>query len=122
MIPGTNILNQALRVLGKQSFDYYAFVSRTPNSIGQDIATYANPVTSQGSVQAVPRSLYQLYGLDLQKNYINVYVSQAVLDVTRDVSGDQVVFNGHRYQCLSVTAWSAMDGWNAVLCVQIPNV
>lgn len=121
MIPGSNILNMAMRIVGKQSFDYYAFLSRTPNSVGQDIATYASPVTLQGSVQAVPRTLYQQYGLDFQRNYINIYASQTIIDVSRDVSGDQILFNGNTYQCVSVTPWNAIDGWNAVLCVQLTS-
>ena len=120
MIPGQNLLQTALRVLGQQAFDYYAFQSRTPNEIGQDVTTYANPVTLRGSVQAVPRNVYQQYGLDFQRTYINIYVSQAILDVQRDVSGDLINFNNNSYQCISVTPWNAIDGWNAVLCVQIP--
>jgi hypothetical protein len=111
----------ALSVIGRSSFSYLAFASRTPNAIGQDITNYARPVTLQGSVQPVPRSLYQQYGLDFQRNYINVYVSKAILDVTRDVSGDMIVFNGNSYQCVSTTPWAAIDGWVAVLCVQVPT-
>jgi hypothetical protein len=121
MIPGANILSMAMSVIGKSSFSYLAFASRTPNAIGQDVTKYEPPVTLQGSVQPVPRSLYQQYGLDFQRNYLNVYVSKAVLDVERDVSGDMIVFNGNSYQCLSVTPWVAIDGWNAVLCVQVPS-
>jgi hypothetical protein len=111
----------AMQIVGKSSFSYLAFASRTPNEIGQDVTKYEPPVTLQGSVQPVPRSLYQQYGLDFQRNYINVYVSKAVLDVERDVSGDMIVFSGNSYQCLSVTPWVAIDGWSAVLCVQVPS-
>jgi hypothetical protein len=121
IVPGSNILNMALSVLGKQSFQYYAFASRTPNAVGQDIATYAAPLALQGSVQPVPRELFERYGLDFQRNYVNVYVSKNVLDVTRDVSGDLIVFNGKPYQCVSETPWAAIDGWDAVLCVQVPD-
>jgi hypothetical protein len=120
MIPGANLLSTALSIIARQQFNYYAFQSRTPNVVGQDVTTYADPAALQGSVQPVPRSLFQLYGLDFQRNYVNVYVSQAIFDVARDISGDLIVFNGNCYQCLSVTPWSAIDGWCAVLCVQIP--
>ncbi len=76
MIPGANILTTALSIIAKQSFSYYQFQSRTPNAIGQDVATYAEPITLTGSVQPVPRTLYQDYGLDFQRNYINVYAKQ----------------------------------------------
>ena len=119
IVPGSNVLNAALRVLGKQCFQYYSFVSRTPNQNGQDVATYAPPITLRGSVQPVPRSLFQTYGLDFQRYYINVYVSRDILDVARDVSGDQIVFEGKRFQCVSKTPWAGIDGWDAILCVQI---
>lgn len=119
MIPGSNILSMALRVIGKQCFQYYAYTSRTLNSIGLYDAIYAPPIPLSGSVQPVPRDLYERYGLDFQRNYINVYLQRSVIDVSRDVSGDQIVFNGVTYQCLSKTPWDAIDGWDAVLCVQV---
>ncbi|OWK47569.1 phage collar protein [Fimbriiglobus ruber] len=109
----------AFRVLGKQCFQYYAYQFRTPNDVGQYVTTYAPPVTFYGSVQPVPRDLYERYGLELQRSYVNVYLQRNVIDVARDVSGDQIVFNGATYQCVSKTAWDAIDGWDAVLCVLI---
>lgn len=119
MIPGSNILSQALRILASQTFQYLAFQSRDPNSVGQYVVTYAAPITLTGSVQPVPRELYERFGLDFQRNYINVYVSRAVIDIARDVSGDQIIFNGDTYQCLSKTPWEGIDGWDAVLSVQV---
>lgn len=120
MIPGANLLSMATRIIATQAFDYYAFVSRTPNAIGQDVATYATPQTLMGSIQPVSRSLYQTYGLDFDRYYLTFYVSENVIDVTRDISGDQMVFNGNPYQCVQKTDWFPQDGWTAVLCVQIP--
>lgn len=119
MIPGANILSMAQRIIAKQCFQYYAFQARTPNDIGQYVVTYAPPVTFSGSVQPVPRELYDRYGLDFQRSYVNVYLQRNVIDVARDVSGDQIVFNGATYQCLSKTPWDAIDGWDAVLCVLV---
>jgi hypothetical protein len=111
-----------MSIIGKQSFQYLKFTGRTTNAAGLDVATYAPAVTLRGSVQAVPRSVYQNMGLDFQKNYVNIYVSQEILDITRDVSGDKISFNGKLFLCLSKTAWYAMDGWDNILCVEIPNV
>ena len=119
MIPGQNILNMALSVIAPSSFQYYAFLSRTPNDIGQDVTSYAEPVTLLGSVQPVPRNLFEAYGLDFQRSYVNVYVSKGILDIARDVSGDQIQFNGFTYQCLSITDWQPIDGWDQVLCVKV---
>lgn len=121
MIPGSNLLNQALTLIGGQRFIYRAFSSRSTNSIGLDVATYLPDAAVTGSIQAVPRNMYEQMGLDLQKSYINIYISHDVVDIDRDVSGDQVVFFGALYQCISKTAWKSIDGWNQVLAVRIGN-
>lgn len=121
MIPGQNILNMALSVIAKQQVTYYRFAGRALNSIGQDITTYNSPIFVVGSWQPVPRTLYYQYGLDLQKDYFTFYTSNNVIDVGRDVSGDQIAFNGQRYQCESNNDWFQLDGWKGILCVHIGN-
>jgi hypothetical protein len=119
MIPGSNLLNMALTIIAKQTIQYYKFLSRSENSIGQDVTVYDTAVNIVGSWQPVPRNLYQVYGLDLQKDYFTFYTSNDLLDISRDVSGDQVAFNGVRYQCESNTDWYQLDGWKGILCVGI---
>lgn len=122
MIPGSNLLNIALTAIGRQSFDYYAFSSRTPNAQGIDVTAYKLPVTLSGSVQPVPQNLLNQYGLDTQRSYMTFFVSRDILEVDRDVSGDQFFFNGKVYQCLSITDWFNIDGWVPVLSVRVPDV
>jgi hypothetical protein len=121
MIPGRNLLNLALSVIAKQSLVYYKFASRSQNVIGQDVTVYAPGATIVGSWQPVSRKLYEQYGLDFQKDYFVLYTSNNTLDITRDVSADQVAFNGQRYQCESNTEWFQLDGWNGILCCHIGN-
>lgn len=118
-IPGINLLNMALTLIAKQTITYYQFAGRSQNSIGQDVTTYNKPISIVGSFQPVPRSLYQQYGLDLQKDYYTFYTSNDMIDVGRDVSGDQIAFRGQRFQCESDNAWFQMDGWVGVICVHI---
>lgn len=119
MIPGSNILKIALTVIAKQTIRYYQFAGRSLNSVGQDVTTYNLPINIVGSWQPVPRALYQQYGLDLQKDYFVFYSLNNVLDVGRNVSGDQISFNGQRYQCESNTDWFQLDGWKGIICVHI---
>lgn len=118
-IPGQNLLNMALTVIQQQTIQYYQYSTRSLNAVGQDITVYLSPVSIVGSWQPVPKNLYQVYGLDLQKEYFTFYTSNDVLDVNRDVSGDQVVFNNRRYQCQSDVEWFALDGWKSILCIYI---
>lgn len=118
-IPGQNLLNMALTVIAKQPISYYQFAGRTQNNIGQDVTIY-NPVRKiYGSWQPIPRKLYEQLGLDWNKDYFMLYTSNNTLDVTRDISGDQVAFNGQRYQCESNNEWFGLDGWNGIICVHI---
>lgn len=118
-VPGSNILNQALTVIARSTFNYYANTGRTVSTNGMQVAAYADAVAVTGSWQPVARSLYYFMGLDYQRNYANVYVPQSIVDVSRDKSGDQFEFNGHRYQVESITPWAAIDGWSQCLCVQV---
>jgi hypothetical protein len=118
-IPGQNILNMALTLIARQTISYYKDAGRQPNVVGQYVTYYFPPVAIVGSFQPVPRRLYEQYGLDLQKNYFTFYTSNNLEDISRDVSGDQIVFNNRRYQCESNNDWFALDGWKGVLCVEI---
>lgn len=120
MLP--NILNMAMQLTGAQSFTYYPYIDRAKNDIGNYVARFGTPVQICGQIQAVPRSIYTLYGLDFQKDYITVYISQDAFDVARDITGDQFVFANNKYQCLSNVPWYDMNGWVSILAVRIPNV
>jgi hypothetical protein len=50
---------------------------------------------------------------------VNVFAPQDMQDVARDISNDQIAFNGKTYDCLSKTPWAAIDGWIQILCVQV---
>ncbi len=119
MIPGSNILNMALTVIAKQTVIYYHALGRPVNENRQYVTQYGVGKPLSGSFQPIPRRLYEVYGLDLQNDYFTFYTSYNVLDVSRDVSGDQIAFGGQRYQCESNTDWFLDDGWKGILCVHI---
>lgn len=121
MIPGSNLLKTALKVISKQQFTYFRFLSTEAQPNGQLVTVYYPGIPVMGSVQAVPRVLFEKMGLDFQSNYLQFFMSKDVVDVTRDVSGDQMEFRGKRYQCLSKTDWFGIDGWDQVLAVEVPQ-
>ena len=118
-VPGSNLLKKALRIVKKQSFIYRQFNARTTNNIGIDIPDYKPDVELTGSIQAVPRRLYQLHGLDWKKNYITIYSEDVLEGVNRDTSGDRVIFDSKTFLVLDENDWSPVDGWNGVMCVQV---
>lgn len=119
-IPSSNILSQALSVIGTNAAQYYAFLSRTTNDIGLDVTLYAAPVELRASFQAVPRKMYIDLGLDFQKSYLMAYAQTCdVSDIIRDTSGDQITIFGKTWQSESKTNWFPIDGWNGILFVMI---
>lgn len=119
-IPGSNILNMAFNLIARTPVTYYKYNSRTLNAVGQDVTVYDAPVQIAGSWQAVPRKLYSELNLDFQKSYFIFYIPSGILEVDRDVSGDQIGFNGRRYQVQSTTDWLNIDGWRGgIMCVDI---
>lgn len=121
MIPGSNLLKTALKIISPQTITYYRFVSRALNDIKQWVATYASPVEISGSFQPVPRALYAQYGLDFSKDYFTFYTNTNIFSTQRDVSGDQIIFEGQQYQCEANNDWFALDGWKGVLCILTVN-
>jgi len=119
MIPGANLLNQAMSVIASQTVTWHRFKEREPNEALVYVTTYHPAQIIRGSWQPIPRRLYQSEGLDFQNIYVNFYVSKQILDVQRDISGDQVAYCGKRYQAISATDWVSVDGWTAILLCQI---
>ena len=118
-IPGSNLLNKALRVIRAQDVTYVQNSGRIKKPNGVYETEYNLPVTIKGSVQAVPLSNYKALGLDLSRSYVTLYTNTPIVGVERDVSGDLFSYNGKVYQAVSTTNWLAMDGWNQVTAVQV---
>lgn len=119
MIPGSNLLKTALTVIASQAVTYFNNTGRANNAIGNYVPSFAPGVTVKGSFQPVPRNKYENMGLDFQRDYFTFYASRNVLDLSRDVAGDQLEFQGKRFQCVSKVDWYGIDGWDGVLCVKI---
>ncbi len=119
-VPSQNLLNMALSVIHKQAMTYEAFTSRSVATNGTFVPVYATAVPVQGSFQPIPRRLYEQMGLQFQGDYAWIFIPQDVIDVTRDVAGDQFTFNGKTWKAESKTAWAALDGWVQVLVVKVP--
>lgn len=114
-----NLLETAMSIVGTQNFMYKKFLSREQNNIGIFNSNYETPILIYGQAQAVPRQLYESYGLSFQKDYLMFYISADIMDVSRNISGDIIIYNNKEYQCLSLTNWHPINGWVNVLAVAI---
>ena len=114
------ILRTAFRAIATQSFHYYAFAGRTAQPNGQQLATYAAPVTLHGQHSACCRGL-SIRRMDCSSTryYVTAYMPESATDVSRDTAGDQIVYLGSRFQAVQKVNWYAQDGWIALLFVQV---
>ena len=117
MIPGSNLLARAARLIALQTVQYSAWASRALTN-GVYVPVYAAAVPITGSVQAVPRQLFESLGLDLQKTYVMFYTSTALKDLQRDQTPHAIDFGGWRYAVESNTDWFAQDGWKGSILVR----
>ncbi len=118
-VPGSNLLRQAKSVIRFEDITYFMAASRTTSDDGLYQSKFGPGKTRQGSVQAVPRSAYTYQGLDMQKEYVNLFQCRDAEDLGRDTSGDQFVWNNKRWQVQSNTEWFGMDGWTQSLCYMV---
>jgi hypothetical protein len=120
MVPGSNLLGMALSVIRPQTLTHRAWTGRTIDDAGEYVTAYAEPVDIEGSMQAVNKKLYQTLGLNLAKNYAQLYTSADVNPTLRDRSGDLLEYAGRWWLAESDMNWSAQDGWRKLLCVEVP--
>jgi hypothetical protein len=129
LVPGSNILNMALGVIGSQTVNWFQYASQVIGATGLNTVTYnAAQTITIGSVQPVPRNRYDEWGLDRTKKYVTWFVPNTnVSSINRnpDDSGDVIEYpvnkdgslisgQSRRYQLVGDTPW-APDGWTYVI-------
>lgn len=121
MNPGSNLFNQASRLIPPTLIKFYKAAGRTQNASRQWIPNFAAAVDLYASVQSINRAKYSIYGLDFQKNYIKIFASANIFGVQRNSSGDRMVVDGIMYQVEENNPWFITDGWASCLAVEIPG-
>lgn len=119
MIPGSDLLDDAFELIATQAIRYRKFNERVKNDQFQWVTGFGPFFSMEASVQRVRRTQYIQFNLEFQRNYVQVYASYDMVDLERDTSGDQFVYNGRLYQLESQGTWFAQDGWATCLAVDI---
>ena len=122
MIPGSNLLKFAFKIIAKQTVLYYQNTNRKQNAAYNFVPVFADPVNLKGSVQAVQRNRYTQMNLDFNRDYVIFYTLTNLLDLQRGVSGDQIAWEGRIYKCEAKNPWFKQDAWVGILCVDIGPV
>lgn len=118
-IPGVNLMNLALSVIGTKQVTWRQFHARTQNALGNWVVQYKPDQILTGSWQSDPTDRVKELGYDSSKNYRRFYVSAPVEGVNRGASPDLLITDGRKYEVVSTDDWSVQDGWVAILCVDI---
>lgn len=108
IIPGgMNLLAMANRAIGFSSATHRRWKETAEDGAGQLTPLYFPDEDIKASIQPVPRTMVELMGLDVQKDYVTVYTTAdvKVRDTERNVTGDLLFFEGHTYQAESNTTW-----------------
>jgi hypothetical protein len=118
-VPGGNLLKSARRLIKFESVQYFQTTGREKNAARQYVGTYAAGVPLSCSVQSVDRAKYTQLGLSLEKFYVQVWASMNMVDIQRDSSGDQFIYDGALYQLADGRTWFKQDGWASCFAVRI---
>lgn len=114
-----NLLNQAFRVIPQQTFTYYKYKGNTISDEGNIVGDYEAGIDFKGSVQAVDNKMYQQFGLDFSKKYIQIFSSLNIQNVEGQEMPDKVKWNGKDYNVVNCSDWYIQDGWTNIIAVEI---
>lgn len=113
-----NLLNQALGAIPPKSVVYKKFIRNTTSASGILIPIYEEEVSISNSiVQPVPKESYEKLGLDLKREYRNVWISADVASLSGQLSNDVLYFDNRTWNIWGDTVWETYDGWNKLLVV-----
>lgn len=119
-VPGSDLLSEAFALIDTCEVIYRKYKDRELNALGLWVTSYEEDVYAEASVQATDRTTYQQFGLDMQKNYMTLYLSLDAIDLSRNVSGDQFILpDGFLYQLESSVPWYDYDGWVTLTVVEV---
>lgn len=122
IVPGSNLLRIAGKMIRFQRVQWRAWTGRTENHLGQWVSEYGPPVTIRGSWQPVSRERFARQGLEFARKYVNFYTSHPVRGVETNRGADLLDYRGWRYEVVNVEPWGAEDGWSHILAVRVGEI
>lgn len=118
-VPGLNLLGIATSVIATQQVQYRQWLSRTRTSAGQLVDTYAEPVAIRGSWQPANMTTIKNLGLDMSKQYRQLWSNVAIQPVDINRGSDKIIADGYEWTPANAgNDWSSVDGWRALIFVR----
>ena len=105
----------AKQIVPQRRFSYKEYSGMVEGANGKDSPKYGDKKTAYGSVQPVPKKVYQSLGLNSEKEYIHI-VTDACINGYGDI-GDRVFFCGKEYRVMDCEDWRVVSDWAGVMCI-----
>ncbi len=120
IVPGSNLLNQAMRVIKPTpGVQLKVFTGEAENDYGATVPSYADAVPLRNcSVQPLAFRDIQVLGLTVGKRYITVWLLGQSKSAYRGGQADQILWNGSTWTVLEPTSWAVQDGWTQLVAVR----
>ena len=120
MIPGINVLGIAFGAIAQQTVRHLVATGRTQNAVGSWVTTYATPVAVRASWQPVDAKKYEQLGLDMAKEYHNIWLKSPVTGIQRGKSPDRFIGPDNRlHEVVVIKDWYGQDGWSEVMVIDV---
>ena len=114
-----NLLNQALTIIPKQNFTFCKYKENNVNEIGNKVDEWEEGIVCEGSVQAIDSKMYQQFGLDYSKKYIQIFSSLNIQNVSQNQeTPDKIIWNNKNYLVVNCSDWYVQDGWTNIIAVE----
>lgn len=113
-----NVLTKALGAIPPSTLVYKKFAENKRALNGMLIPSYNAPITiSNASIQPLPTKIYQMMGLDFQRDYRRIFVPTSAVSLDGQLSADIFEFDNRTWHAIGNTVWHSYDGWNELIVV-----
>lgn len=113
-----NVLTKALGAIPPSTLVYKKFSENKRALNGMLIPSYNAPITiSNASIQPLPTKIYQMMGLDFQRDYRRIFVPTSAVSLDGQLSADIFEFDNRTWHAIGNTVWHSYDGWNELIVV-----
>lgn len=118
--PGSNLLAIALRYIKPSAVRVQPYTGRTLTPDRQYVPTYGAAIPAKASFQPLDRRAVLDNGLDIEREYANIYIVGGVRSVQPGGAPDRVLYGGAAWTPVGQAGWVQEDGWARALCVREP--
>ena len=113
-----NVLKRALNIIPKQWVTYKKFKSVSVNAIGNQVNTYENPITVEGSIQPTDQDTLYKLGVANTGDIYTVFLRGNAVSIAQIQSNDLIIgSNGAVYNIFRADTWEDYpdQDWNRIL-------